>query len=127
MDVEKTVSVDPWKPMNFDLPPYSVVNPSFGYMFTLGSGNMSLATTAYGFQYISGIDVFRHDFISGNPEEPLINVDHYIAGTVARDRIGVFKTPPQIYHWPKPNDAILNYVMPEWKYTINNMLYKSKK
>jgi len=82
-------------------------------MLTLGSGNASMASIAYGFQYVSGIDVFRHDFTSKNPFEPVVNVDHYIAGSISPNQFAVYKTPPQDYHWLKPEDKILNYVPQE--------------
>lgn len=125
-DIEKTVSQDPWKPLFFEEPPYSVVGSSPGYMLTMGSGNMSLATVAYGFRYVSGIDVFRHDFNSRNPEEPLVNIDHYIARSISPSSFAVFKTPPQNYHWPKPTDQILNVVPSEWGCTLNDMLRRRR-
>lgn len=125
--IYKTVAVDPWQPMAFDLPPYDVVKPSPGYMLTLGSGNVSMATIAYGFQYVSGIDVFRHDFNSPNATEPLINVDHYIAGSVDASRSAVFKTPPQEYHWLKPTDKVITYMPPEWQACLRSMLHRGSK
>lgn len=124
--IEKTVTVNPWQPMMFDYPPYPVIRPSPGYMLTTGSGNVSCGTIAYDFQYISGIDVFRHDFASTNPYEPIINIDHYIAGAVDPNRFAVFRTPPQEYHWPKPTDKILTYPSPEWQHCIRGMLRRSR-
>lgn len=119
--IGKTIADQPWKPIIFDLPPYEVVKPSSSYMFTLGSAHASLATTAYGFKYTSGIDVFRHDF-NGSPSEPLVNIDHYIAGAVDSKNFAVFRTPPQPYHWLKPSDEILTYVPPLWRQTLMSML-----
>lgn len=125
-DVRKTITVDPWKPFALDYPPYPVVKPSNGYMFTLGSGNISLATISpERIQYNSGIDVFRYEF---NPRlnEPFINVDHYIAGSLSESVFAVYKTPPQDYHWLRPTHEIIKYAPIEWQYCLKDVLTKGK-
>lgn len=125
--VYQTVADEPWKTKLFTYPPYEGINPSREYMFTLGSAYISLATVAYGFQYVSAIDVFRHAFNSSNPSEPLVNVDHYIAGSISPDQFAVFKTPPQSYHWLKPTDGIITEIPLDWQMTVRDMLSKDRK
>lgn len=123
MTVETTY---PWQPKAFIYPPFGVIKPFPDYMTTVGSGNLSMGTIAYGFQYVSAIDVFRHNFDSLNPDEPIINIDHYIAGSISPNHFAVFLTPPQSYHWPKPMEEPISYTHPRWQVTINNMLQKGK-
>lgn len=124
--VRKTETETPWKPIFFELPPYEVITLSSNYLLTLGSANISSPTVSYGFQYVSGLDVFRHDFTSSNPYEPVVNIDHYIAGAIDPVRFAVFMTPPQSYHWPKTSDKILTYTPPPWRETLKDMLHKGR-
>lgn len=107
-EVESTITYDPWRTVPFIYPPYKILTPMPSYMFTLGSGNLSLPTTAYNHRYISGLDIFRTDFDSLNPNEPLINIDHYIAGSVSPNKFAIYKTPPEIYHWPTDGESTLS-------------------
>jgi len=126
-DVLKTVGTQSWQSVLLDYIPYKAVTYAPGYLFSLGSANLSLPTTSiYGLNYVSGITVFRHDFESKNINEPLINVDQYFAGSIGPDKFAVYKTPPPIHHWLKLNDSIINEIPQSWEGFVRSMLLQKK-
>ncbi len=126
-DILKTVGPEPWKPILLDYIPFKAVTPAPGYLFTLGSSNISLPTTSiYNLTYSSGIDVFRTDFDSRDPNEPLINIDRYVAGKTSINQYAVYKIPLPEYHWPKFNDPIVKEVPLDWQGFVKSMLQRRK-
>lgn len=105
-DINKTVAELPWQPLSFgSIIPYRVVNPTPNHFLTVGSGNISLATTSfYGYRYVSGIDVFRFD------GPGIIDVDHYFATPMKDNTFIIYKTPVVYipYHHLKPTAPIIN-------------------
>ena len=126
-NILKTIGTQSWRSKLLDEIPFDVVNPAPGYLFTLGSGNISLATTSiYNFTYNAGIDVFRTDFDSNNPNEPLINIDHYLAGSLSPSQYIIYKTPPETYHWPTVYSPIVTDIPDEWQAFVKSMLLKRR-
>lgn len=126
-DILKTIEPESWKTKLLDEIPFSVVNHSPGYLFTLGSGNVSLATTSiYNFTYNSSIDVFRSDFDSNNLNEPLINIDHYVAGSLSPNLYAIYRTPPESYHWPTAYSPIVTEIPDEWQAFVKSTLLRRR-
>ena len=125
-EVEKTFAEIPWKPITYIYPPYSIITPPPTYMFTLGSGYASLATvTPFDIYYNSGIDVFRTDFDSKNTNEPLINIDHFVASKLNENQFAIYKDPTISYHWPTISSSIISEgVPPLWLPTVKMLLFK---
>lgn len=126
--IEVTFSSNPWEPIFFIEPPYPLVKTPPTYLLTLGSGCLtSMATTSpFGVAYNSGIDVFRTDFNSKNPNEPLINIDHYVASPFNPNKYAIFKDPTIAYHWPKQGDKILDYCPANWQFALKELLKQKK-
>ena len=119
----KTTGQLSWEAVSLDYIPFKSITYAPGYLFTLGSGNLSLATTSiYGLRYVSGIRIFRHDFNSIDPAEPLINVDSYLAGSVSPTQFGIFKENRPLYHWPSLSDPIIQDVPKSWEGFVRMML-----
>ncbi len=126
-DIIKTLGTVAWEPIPLVTIPFPVITPSPGYMLTMGSGNLSMPTLSiYGISQIAGIDILRHDFTSHNSDEPFVNIDHYIAGSVSPYRFAVYQTPPTDYHWPKLTDPIIGELPSEWRYTVKGLINGSK-
>lgn len=122
-EVLQTIGVYPWQPLSFTYPPYSMINPSNipGYMFTLGSGSLYIPDPHSDIRNVSGIDVFRLEF-NPKPNEGSVNVDHYIAKSLAGNVFSIYQTAPQTYHWLKPTDEIIRHIPHKWRYCIKAVL-----
>lgn len=119
LDVLMTIGREPWQPLNLPFIPYQVVTSPPGYLTTLGSGCVSLATTSvYGQEYVSGIDVFRQDWLQGTLT---IDLDHYVARPF-QDVYAVYKEPPTIAHHLTLNDPRLENLSPAWRPFFNKAL-----
>jgi hypothetical protein len=126
-EILKTIGNKSWETTLYDVIPLSAVNPAPGYLFTLGSGNISLATTSiYNLTYNAGIDVFRTDFGSRNPNEPLINIDHYVAGAISPNQFAIYKTPPEPYHWPTIYSPIITEIPDQWQAFVKSVLKRDR-
>lgn len=113
-DISNLKSSVPWMPITLALIPYSPVNQPAGYITTMGSANLSLATISpSGIQYVSGIHIFRRELnLSG-----AIDVDWYFAGSPSIYGYPIYKETPQEHHL-KSTDALINSLDQEWKNKI---------
>ena len=113
----KVVTSSPWGFKEMVDIPYPVVGTPNGYLLTVGSACLSLATSAHGTAYYGAIDVIRWDF-----SKRAVDVDHYITPLVNNTAYGVFLTPPTDYHHLKATDQLVSNLSWSWQKMVTGIL-----
>ena len=118
--VNQTFGTLSWQFKEFPFIPLPPVNYPNGWFLTTVSGCASVGTVSYGLHYNAAMDLFRCD-----PSTGLVDVDHYIAGSLSNASWGIFKTPPTNYHHLKTTDPLFSNLSRPWQYTIRQILSRN--